>query len=111
MTVTAKTLLEATAIPAAATAQYTAPPNTRTIIDKMTATNTTAGALTFTTYLVASGGATGAGTRIIAAQSVAAGAAYLCPEIVGHILNAGDAIYTEASGAGFTVRISGREVS
>ena len=111
MTVVAKALIETLSLAAAATNQYTAPASTRTIIDKMTATNTTAGALTLTAYLVPSGGATGASTTVISAQSIAPGTTYLCPEVVGHILNPGDAIFTQASGAGLTGRASGREVS
>lgn len=111
MTVQAKTLMPSAAIVAAATTQYTAPANTRTIIDKMTVTNTTGAAVTVTVYIVTAAGASGTSNRLIAAQSIAAGTAYLCPEIVGHILNPGDFIVTEASAVGLTGRISGREVS
>lgn len=111
MTVLARTLIETLQIVAAATTQYTTPANTRTIIDKLTATNTTGVAATFSIYLVPSGGAFGASNRVIAAQTVGPGASYLCPEIVGHILNPGDFVVTEASGVAFTVRMSGREVA
>lgn len=112
MTVLAKTLFEATQAPLADTTVYTAPANTRTIVDKFTATNVTAGALTFTVNLVPSGGAAGATNTLIAAQSIAAGASYLCPEIVGHILNPGDFLSIKASAAAsINARGSGREVS
>lgn len=111
MTVTAKTLLEALQITIGATAQYTAPVNTRAIIDKMTVTNTTGAAATFTAYLVPAAGASGAGNKVISAQTIAPGVSYLCPEIVGHILNPGDFIVTESSAVALTVRISGREVN
>lgn len=112
MTVLARTLIQPVQLPAAQATQYTAPANTRTIIDKMTVTNPTAGALTVTVYIVQAAGAAGAGNVLISAQSVAAGAAYLCPEAVGHILNPGDFIAAFASAAASLVmRASGREVS
>ena len=77
MTVQAKTLMPSAAIVAAATTQYTAPANTRTIIDKMTVTNTTGAAVTVTVYIVTAAGASGTSNRLIAAQSIAAGTAYL----------------------------------
>ena len=111
MTVVSQAIIETLAVVVAPTSQYTSPPSTRTIVDKMVVTNTTAGALLFTAYLVPSGGAVGASTKVINAQSVAAGASYLCPEVAGHTLNAGDAIQTEASALGLTLRASGRAVS
>ena len=112
MTVTAKTLLQAAQLPSSETAQYTVPSNTRAIIDKMTVTNPTGGAVTFTIKLVAAGGTAATTNTVISAQSVAAGTAYLCPEVVGHILNPSDFISALASAAASLVlRISGREVS
>lgn len=112
MTVVAKCLVEGTQIPAANTNLYTAPANTRTIVDKATATNTTAGAVTITFNLVASGGSASATNTVISAQSVAAGATYLCPEVAGHVLNPGDFISAIAGTAtSISVRVSGREVS
>lgn len=110
MTVTARALYEAAQIPTAATGLYTVPAGTRTIIDKMTATNTTGANATITAYIVPATGNSGASNRLISVQGVAAGAAYLCPEMVGHILAAGDSIVTESSAAAITVRISGREI-
>jgi hypothetical protein len=110
--VIAKTLLEAKNAENAQTTQYTTPVNTRTIIDKMTATNTTAGAVVLTTNLVASGGAAAATNVVMSTQSIAAGATYACPEVAGHILNPGDFISTLAgAAASIVIRISGREVS
>ena len=112
MAVTAKPIIDPLQIAAANTTQYTAPVGTRTIIDKFTATNTTAGAQTFTVFLVKAAGAAGAANTIISAKSVAPGETYNCPELVGHVLNTGDFIVTAASaGAAITVRASGREVT
>lgn len=112
MTVIARALLEAKQAENAQTTQYTTPALTRTIIDKMTATNTTAGAVSLSVNLVASSGAAGASNLIVSAQSIPAGQCYLLPEVVGHVLNPGDFISTLASAAtSITIRISGREVS
>ena len=46
------------------------------------------------------------------AQSVAAGACYLCPEIVGQILSGGDTLSVMSGTAtALTMRVSGREVA
>jgi hypothetical protein len=112
MAVTVKALFEATQAPNSATTQYTTPSGTKTIIDKFTATNTTAGAVSITVYLVAASGSAGAGNTIISAKSLAAGECYTCPEIVGHTLNPSDFISTLATAsASITIRASGREVT
>lgn len=112
MSVQAKSLFTPLAISNADVTQYTAPAATRTILDKSTATNTSGSAATLTVNLVASGGAVGAGNTIISAKSIAAGECYTCPELVGHVLNAGDFLSTKAgTNAVITFRASGREVT
>ncbi len=112
MTVVAQTLIEPILLTTADVTLYTAPANTRVIIDKFTAANTTAGAITITVNLVASGGAASATNTLISARSVSAGATDLCPEIVGHILNPGDFISAKASAnTSIGLRASGRAVS
>ena len=111
MAVTPKALIQSQQLAATTTTYYTAV-NVRTIIDKFTLVNTTAGALTVTVDAVDSGGTAGATERLISARSIAAGETYTCPEIVGHILNPGDSIQASASAAtSITVRASGREIS
>lgn len=111
MTVTAKVLIAAKQAEDAQTTQYTATA-VRTIIDKFTATNTTAGAVTLSINIVTSGGAAGASNLIVQTKSLAAGETYTFPEIVGHILGPGDFISTIASAVtSITIRSSGREVS
>ena len=111
MSVTPKALVSAQQLTNANATYYTAT-NVRTIIDKMTLCNTTAGAITATIDLVDSGGSAGVSERIISARSIAAGETYTCPEAVGHILNASDSIQGLASAAtSITIRVSGREVS
>lgn len=112
MTVTAKPLFEALQATNAETTQYTAPVGTRTIIDKMTGTNTTGAAATLTLKLVASGGAAGASNTIVSAKTLQPGESYTFPEVVGHVLNPGDFISTLAgTAAAITIRASGREVT
>lgn len=111
MTVVAKTFFETAAIPLAETVLYTAPANTRSIIDKMTLTDTTGIAVTAIVRLVQSGQAVGAGNIVINNVSIAAGVTYTCPEIVGHVLNPGDFISMLPSAVGLNARVSGRDVS
>lgn len=89
--------------------QYTAT-NTSAIIDKCTVTNTGAVAAKFSINLITTGSAA-TSNLIIKDQSVAAGAVYLCPEIVAHTLGSGGAISTIADTADvLVIRISGREI-
>lgn len=112
MTVTAKCLIEPLQASNADTTQYVAPASTRTIIDKFTGTNTTAGAVTLTVNLVAVGGSVSASNTIVSAKSLAAGECYTFPELVGHVLNTGDFLSTIAGAAtSITIRASGREVT
>lgn len=84
----------------------------KTMIDKVTVANTTAAAVTFSCNLVPEGGAVGDSNAIIKDKAVASGETYVCPELVGHVLEAGDAISMIASAAAsLTIRASGREVT
>jgi hypothetical protein len=112
MTVVAKPLFEGVFAAAVDTTQYTAPAGVRTIIDKFTACNNDAVARTITVNIVNSGGAVGGANQIVKTKSLLAGESYTFPEVVGHVLAAGDFISTNASSAGVVgVRASGREVT
>lgn len=112
MSVQAKSLFTPLQAQNAETTQYTTPAATRTILDKFTGTNTTAGAVTLTVKLVQSGGSAGVANTIVSAKSLAAGECYTFPEIVGHVLNPGDFLSTLAgAAASITIRASGREVT
>lgn len=112
MTTTAKPLIQSKQAESAQTTQYTAPTGTRTIIDKFSGTNTTAGALTLSVNIVPLAGTAGASNLIVAVKTLAGGETYTFPELVGHILAAGDFISTIASAAtAITIRASGREVN
>lgn len=107
MAVTPKALIDAQQVASSSTLYYTST-NVVTIVDKFTATNTTGGAVTLTVYI----GTASAAHTIISARSINAGETYICPEMVGQVLNAGDTIYAVASAAtSITLRASGRQVT
>jgi hypothetical protein len=111
MTVNSVCLIESKDAANVITTQYTASVGARVIIDKFTATNYTAGALTLTVYLVPSGGSAG-NSNLIKIKTLAAGECYTWPEIVGHTLNPQDFIATNASAAtSINIRASGREIT
>lgn len=111
MTVTIKNIIPRKQAEAAQTAQYTAA-NCKTIIDKFTVTNTTAGAVTFSVNLVALSGTAGVANLVISVKSIAAGECYTCPELVGQTLENGGFISTLAGAAtSLTISASGREVT
>lgn len=111
MAVTLKTLVAPLQMQASQTTQYTAT-NVRTIIDKATVTNTDTSNRTFSVNLVQSGGAAGNANLVIDTKTVVPDETYLCPELVGQVLEPGAFISTLASAAtSLTLRISGREIS
>lgn len=112
MAVNARCLYEAAYLTNADVTLYTAPASVRTILDKVTITNVTAGAVTATIRVVASGGTAGASNTIVYTKSLAAGETYTCPEAVGQTLNAGDFVSALASAnTSIVIRISGREIN
>lgn len=111
MTVTVKNIIPRKQAESSQTSQYTAT-NCKTIIDKFTATNTTAGAVTLSVNLVAAAGAAGAANLVVSAKSIAAGECYTFPELVGQTLEPGGFISTIASAAtSLTISASGREIT
>ena len=111
MTVTVKNIIARKQVEAVQTGQYTAN-NCKTVIDKFTVTNTTAGNVVFSCNLVASGGVAGAANLVLSARTIAPGETYTCPELVGQSLEAGDFISTLASAAtSLTISASGREIT
>jgi len=111
MTVTVKVLIPAKQAENTQTTQYTAI-NCKTIIDKFTATNTTAGNVTISVNLVTSGGTAGTTNLIVDARSLAADETYTFPELVGQALDSGGFISTVASAAtSLTIRANGREIT
>lgn len=111
MTVTVKVLIPAKQAENAQTTQYTAT-NCKTIIDKFTVTNTSAGNVTFSVNLVTSGGSAGASNLILDNRSIAVDECYTCPELVGQALEPSGFISTIAGAAtSLTIRASGREIT
>jgi hypothetical protein len=110
MAVTIKVLIPAKQAENAQTTQYTAV-NCKAIIDKFTATNTTAGNVTISVNLVTSGAA-GTANLIVDTRSIAPDECYTMPELVGQALESGGFISTIASAASsLTIRASGREIT
>lgn len=110
MTTVAKAIIPSKAAENAQTTQYTST-DVQTIIDKFTVNNTTGGNVTFAVNLVAAAGAAGA-ANLILSKTILAGQCYTCPELIGHVLEAGDFISTIAgAAASLTIRASGRQIS
>jgi hypothetical protein len=110
MTVTVKVLIPAKQAEGIQTTQYTAT-NCKTIIDKFTATNTTAGNVTISVNLVTSGAAL-VTNLIVDTRSLAPDETYTFPELVGQVLEPNGFISTIASAAtSLTIRASGREIT
>ena len=111
MTVTIKTLVPAKQAENTQTTQYTAT-KAKAIIDKFTATNTSASNATLSVNLVASGGSPGVSNLIADARTIAPNETYTFPELVGQVLESGGFISTVASAAAsLTIRSSGREIT
>jgi hypothetical protein len=111
MTVTVKNIIPRKQAEAAQTGQYTAV-DCKCIIDKFTATNTSAANVTFSVNLVANAGSAGASNRVLSLKSIAPGETYLCPELVGQVIESGGFISTLAgTAAALTISASGREIT
>jgi hypothetical protein len=111
MSVTVKLLIPAKQAESAQTTQYIAV-NCKALIDKFTATNTTAGNVTISVNLVTGGGSAGASNLIVDTRSIAPDETYTFPELVGQSMEADGFISTIASAAtSLTIRASGREIT
>lgn len=111
MAVTVKVLIPAKSAEGVQTTQYTAT-NCKTIIDKFTATNTTASSVLISVNLVTSGGVAGSTNKITDDRSIAPDETYTFPELVGQVLESGGFISTLAgAAASLTIRASGREIT
>ncbi len=111
MGVLVKTLIPSKQAEASQTTQYTAV-NCKTIIDKFTATNTSASNVTLSVNLVTSGGSAGVSNLIVDSRAIAPDETYTFPELVGQVLEPAGFISTIAStAASLTIRASGREIT
>lgn len=92
-----------------ATSQYTAV-NCKTVIDKFTVTNVSAGNVTFSAYLVPSGGSTSNSNLIVQNQTITPGQCYDAYELVGQSLLPGGFIVCVASAtSALVLSATGRE--
>lgn len=104
-----KVLVESKFLEDTLTEQYTAV-NCKAAIDKMTAVNITAGNVTLTAYLVPSGGAATTENQL-PTVTIPAGKSWSFPDAIGHILESGDAIWTDPGAvSAINFRVSGREI-
>lgn len=111
MTVAVKAIIPAKQAENAQTTQYTAT-LCKAVIDKFTATNTSAANVTISVNLVTSGGTAGASNLVVDTRAIAPDETYTFPELVGQVLEPGSFISTIASAAAsLTIRASGREIT
>lgn len=110
MTTTAAVLFETKEAENSTTTQYTST-NVVTEIDTFTAYNKTGSNVTFTVYLVASGGSAG-GTNSVVSKTIPPGKTWPFPELIGQKLASGDFIATLAGTASaLNIRATGRQYS
>jgi hypothetical protein len=110
MSVIAKPLIASKEMEAAQTTQYTAT-NCSAIIDKFTATNTSANNALISVHLVTSGGSAGPTNLIVDSRAIAPDETYTFPELVGQVLAPGGFISTTGTATALTIRASGREIT
>jgi len=94
-----KRLVDGSQLTAAAATYYTALPNTLMTVSACTLTNTTAGAITATLYLVPSGGSASASNCILSARNLAAGESFNVGTAIGQTIPAGGTLQALASAA------------
>ena len=93
------------------TAQYTAV-DCKTVITKFTATNNSGVTVALSINLVQNGGSASAANRVLNTRAISSGECYICPEVVGQVLEAGGFISTLASAASsITISASGSEIT
>jgi hypothetical protein len=111
MAIFVKELIPSKQAESSQTTQYTAT-NCRAIIDKFTATNTSAGNVSLSVNLVSGGGSAGVSNLIVDTRTLVPDETYTFPELVGQVLNSSSFISTIASAAtSLTIRASGREIT
>lgn len=111
MTVTSKCLVQGKRVEDSTTIQYTST-SVKTILDGVVVSNPEATPATLTAWLVPSGGTATNANQFVNAKPIAAGDTYLCPELVGRRMDAGDTLHMKASIATtLSVRVDGRVVT
>jgi hypothetical protein len=111
MAVTTRVLVPSKVMEATSQQQYTSQGSV-SLIDKFTVVNTSANNVSFSVNIVASGGSPTDANIVIKSRALAPNQTYNCPELVGHVLQDGASIYTQAGTASsLTMRVSGREIT
>ena len=111
MAITVRAIIPAKQAENVQTTQYTST-NVTTVIDKFSVTNTTANNVTFSAHVVTFGGAAGNGNAVLFSRTIAPSETYLCPELVGQVLESNGFISTLAgAAASLTIRASGRQIT
>ncbi len=110
MAITVKNLIPSKQMESAQTTQYTAV-NCKALIDKFTATNTSAANAIMSVNLVTSGGSAATSNLIVDDVTLAPGETYTFPELVGQVLEPSSFISTAGTGSALTIRASGREIT
>jgi hypothetical protein len=110
MTVTVKPLINSKQMEAGQTIQYSAI-NCVTIIDKFTATNTSANNALISINLVTSGDNAAVSNLIVDNRAIAPDETYTFPELIGQVLASGSFISTTGTATSLTIRASGREIT
>ncbi len=113
MTSTTKVLIPHQDVPNATATAYASPTAGKgTWIDKFTATNHTAGALTMSVHLVPSGGSALPENIVVSDKALAANETYIFPELVGKFLAPGDFIaWVASAAASISSGSNGRELT
>lgn len=94
-----KRLVDGSQLTASAATYYTTPAGTVTTISACTLTNTTAGAVTATVYLVPNGGSATASNCILSARNIAAGESFNVGSAIGQSLATGGTLQALAGSA------------
>ena len=110
MTTTPTALVEYKFIENTEATQVTA--TSKTILDAVSVTNTSAAVATLNLSLVVSGGSAGNVNRAIKDKVLRMGDTYLCPEVIGQVLETGDFISAISSDASaLNIRVTGRVIT
>lgn len=107
MAITATPIIPATVLTAAIVALYTVPANTVAQVRKVTISNPTGAARSFSLWLTETGQPNDATTVLVSAKVVAPGATQEVFVAEGHVLNAGGSISASSDVAGMVIQASG----
>lgn len=111
MAITYKALVDSKEMESANTIQYVAPSESRAIIDKMTATNTSGSDATISVWMVQTGATLGDENLIVDAKVISTGETYSFPEMSGQTLEQLGSLYTGGTGSALTIRVNGRVIT